>query len=153
MERTLVLIKPDGIQRGLVGVVTRRLEAKGLKLIGMKMMQLKEALVLEHYAHIADKPSFAGVKNFMQSTPVIVQCWEGVEAVEAVRIIVGITKARSAEAGSIRGDLAMSVQSNVVHASDSPEAALQEVSRFFEEGELFTYDNSEYLHVYSEDER
>lgn len=153
MERTLVLIKPDGIQRGLVGEVTRRLEAKALKLVGMKMMELKEALVLEHYAHIADKPFFEGVKNFMQSTPVIVQCWEGVEAVEAVRIIVGITKARSAEAGSIRGDLAMSVQSNVVHASDSLESAKAEVARFFNEDEIFDYDKSEYMYVYSDDER
>lgn len=153
MERTLVLIKPDGIQRGLVGEVTRRLEAKGLKLMGMKMMQLKEALVLEHYAHLVDKPFFEGVKHFMQSTPVIVQCWEGAEAVEAVRIIVGITKARAADAGSIRGDLAMSVQSNVVHASDSVESAQREVARFFNEEELFDYDKSEYLHVYSEEER
>ena len=149
----MVLIKPDGIQRGLVGEVTRRFEKKGLKLIGMKMMQLKEALVLEHYAHIVDKPFFGGVKSFMQSTPVIVQCWEGVEAVEAVRIIVGITKARAADAGSIRGDLAMSLQCNVVHASDTSENAQKEVARFFANDELFHYDKSEYLHVYSDDER
>lgn len=153
MERTLVLIKPDGIQRGLVGEVTKRFERKGLKLIGMKMMQLHEALVLEHYSHIVDKPFFGGVKSFMQSTPVIVQCWEGVEAVDAVRIIVGITKARAADAGSVRGDFAMSLQCNVVHASDTVENAKLEVSRFFKEDELFGYDKSEYLHVYSEDER
>jgi nucleoside-diphosphate kinase len=153
MERTLILIKPDGIQRGLVGEVTRRLESKGLKLIGMKMMHLDEAVILEHYAHIADKPFFAGVKKFMQSTPVIAQCWEGVEAVDAVRIIVGITKARAASAGSIRGDLAMSLQCNVVHASDSLETAKREVERFFDASELFDYDKSEYLHVYSEDEK
>ncbi len=153
MERTLVLIKPDAIQRGLVGEVTTRLERKGLKLVGSKMMQLREALVLEHYAHIAAKPFFAGVKSFMQSTPVIVQCWEGVEAVEAVRIIVGITKARAADAGSIRGDLAMSLQCNVVHASDTPENAEKEIERFFAAEEIFSYSKSEYEHVYSEDER
>jgi nucleoside-diphosphate kinase len=153
MERTLVLIKPDSIQRGLVGEITRRFERKGLKLVGMKMMHLDEAVVLEHYAHLADKPFFKSVKNFMQSTPVIAQCWEGVEAVNAVRIIVGITKARAADAGSIRGDLAMSFQCNVVHASDSVETAGREIKRFFKPADIFEYDKTEYEHVYSEDER
>ncbi len=152
MERTLVIIKPDGIQRGLIGEVTRRFERKGLKLLGIKMMTLEEALLKEHYEHIADKPFFSGISEFMQSSPVIVQCWEGVEAVHAVRLICGITKAREADAGTIRGDLAMSIQCNVVHASDSLETAQKEVPRFFEEEELFHYDKSEYLHVYSEDE-
>ncbi len=119
----------------------------------MKMMELKEAVVLEHYAHLKDKPFFAGIKKFMQSTPVIAQCWEGVEAVEAVRLIVGPTKARAADAGSIRGDLAMSFQCNVVHASDSLETAKREVKRFFGADEIFEYDKTEYMHVYSEDEK
>jgi len=153
MERTLVLIKPDGIQRGLVGEVTKRFERKGLKLVGMKMMTLKDAVVLEHYAHLVDKPFFEGVKKFMQSTPVIAQCWEGVEAVNAVRIIVGITKAREADAGSVRGDLSMGFQCNVVHASDSLETAKREVGRFFKKDELYDYDKTEYMHIYSEDEK
>lgn len=153
MERSLILIKPDGIQRGLVGEVTRRFEQKGLKLIGMKMMKLEEAVIREHYAHLADKPFFASIKNFMSSTPVIAQVWEGVEAVEAIRLIVGITKARAADAGSIRGDLAMGYQCNVVHASDSPETAKNEVKRFFKDDELFAYDKTEYLHIYDEEER
>lgn len=153
MEKTLVLIKPDGIQRGLIGEVTKRFEEKGLKLVGMKMMHLNEAVILEHYAHLINKPFFKGVKKFMQSTPVIAQCWEGVEAVEAVRLITGITKARAASAGSIRGDLAMSYQCNVIHASDSVETAKREVPRFFKKDELFDYDKTEYLHVYSEDEK
>ena len=153
MERTLVLIKPDAVQRGLIGEITRRLEQKGLRLVGMKMMHLNEAIILEHYAHLADRPFFKSVKEFMQSTPVIAQCWEGVEAVEAVRIITGITKSRAASAGSIRGDLAMSFQCNVVHASDSAETANREVGRFFKKVELFVYDKTEYLHVYSEDEK
>lgn len=153
MEKTLVLIKPDGVQRGLIGEVTKRFEGKGLKLVGMKMMRLSEAVILEHYAHLKDKPFFAGVKKFMQSTPVIAQCWEGVEAVEAVRLITGITKARAAEAGSIRGDLAMSYQCNVIHASDSPETAKREITRFFKKDELHDYDKTEYMHVYSEDEK
>jgi nucleoside-diphosphate kinase len=153
MERTLVLIKPDGIQRGLVGEVTRRFEQKGLKLIGMKMMKLGDAVVLEHYAHLVDKPFFKGVKEFMQSTPVIAQCWEGVGVVNAVRILVGITKAREADAGSIRGDLSMGFQCNVVHASDTLENAKREVDRFFKKDEIYNYDKTEYMHVYTEDEK
>lgn len=153
MEKTLVLIKPDAIQRGLVGEITQRFEKKGLKLVGMKMMRLDDALLREHYSHIADKPFFPGISNFMQSSPVLAQVWEGLEVVEAVRILCGITKAREADAGSIRGDLAMSIQSNVVHASDSIENAREEVKRFFNQEELFNYDKAEYLHVYAEDER
>lgn len=152
-EKTLVLIKPDGIQRGLVGDVMARFEKKGLKVIGMKMMSLDEAVLRDHYAHIADKPFFPGVSRFMQSSPVIAVCLEGLEVVQAVRILCGITKAREAEAGSIRGDLAMSVACNVVHASDSVETAQKEVARFFKPDELFDYDKTEFVHVYTEDER
>lgn len=152
-ERTLVLIKPDAIQRGLFGEIVGRFEKKGLKMVGCKMMTLDEALLREHYAHLADKPFFGGLAKFMQSTPVIAMCWEGLEVVNAVRLLCGITKARDAEAGSIRGDLAMSVACNVVHASDSVENAEKEVARFFKKDELFGYDKSEYMHVYADDER
>jgi nucleoside-diphosphate kinase len=152
-EKTLILIKPDAIQRGLVGRITQRFETKGLKLVGLKMMALDEAVLREHYAHIADKPFFPGVAKFMQSTPVIVMCFEGLDVVETVRRITGITKAREAEAGSIRGDFAMSVSCNVVHASDSVDNAEVEVKRFFNSDELHGYDKSEYLHVYGDDER
>lgn len=152
-ERTLVLIKPDAIQRGLLGQITTRFETKGLKMVGCKMMSLDEAVLREHYAHIADKPFFPGISKFMQSTPVIVMCWEGLDVVDTVRRITGITKAREAEAGSIRGDFAMSVGCNVIHASDSLENAQAEVKRFFKTDEIYNYDKSEYLHVYSEDER
>jgi nucleoside-diphosphate kinase len=152
MERTLVLIKPDAIQRGLVGDITQRFERKGLKLVAMKMMTLDEAVLREHYAHIADKPFFPGVSQFMRSTPIVAMCWEGVEVIETVRRITGITKAREAEAGSIRGDFAMSVSCNVIHASDSIDNAKAEVKRFFKTDETFDYDKSEYMHVYAEDE-
>jgi nucleoside-diphosphate kinase len=152
-EKTLVLVKPDGVQRGLIGEVVSRFERKGLKLIGMKMMSLDEALLREHYAHIADKPFFSGVSKFMRSSPVIAMCWEGLEVVSAVRLLCGITKARAAEAGSIRGDFAMSVACNVVHASDSVETAMKEVPRFFRADELFEYPKGEYEHVYAEEER
>lgn len=152
-ERTLILIKPDGIQRGLVGKIVERFERKGLKLVAMKMMSLDEAVLREHYAHIADKPFFPGVSNFMQSSPVVAMCVEGLQVVDAVRKITGITKAREAEAGSIRGDFAMSVSCNVIHASDSVESAEAEVKRFFKPDEIFSYDKGEYLHVYGDDER
>ncbi len=152
MERTLILVKPDAIQRGLFGEIITRFEKKGLKIVGMKMMSLDEAVLREHYAHIADKPFFPGVAKFMQSTPVIAVCLEGLEVVSAVRKITGITKAREAEAGSIRGDFAMSVSCNVLHASDSVESAQAEVKRFFKADEIYEYSKSEYLHVYSEDE-
>lgn len=153
MEKTLVLIKPDGVQRGLIGEVIRRFEQKGLKLIGVKMMSLDEAILREHYAHIAEKPFYPGVEQFMKSTPVIAMCWEGAEAVETVRLLSGITKARAAAPGTIRGDLAMSVACNVVHASDTPATAAAEVKRFFKPDELFSYDKTEYLHVYLDEER
>lgn len=153
MERTLVLIKPDGIQRGWVGEVIKRFEQKGLKLIGVKMMTLDEAVLRAHYVHIAEKPFYPGVEKFMKSTPVVAMCWEGLDAVETIRLLCGITKARQAAPGTIRGDLAMSVACNVVHASDSLDAAEKEVKRFFKSDELFKYDKTEYLHVYLEDER
>lgn len=152
-EKTLILIKPDGVQRGLVGEVIGRFERKGLKLVGLKMMRLHEAILREHYAHIADKPFFPGVSKFMQSSPVIAMCFEGLEVVAAVRILCGITKARAADSGSIRGDFAMSVACNVVHASDTVETAMKEVPRFFLADELYEYDKSEFEHVYGEDER
>lgn len=153
MERTLVLIKPDGIQRGLVGEIISRFERKGLKMVGCKMMALDEAILREHYAHIADKPFFPGVANFMKSSPVLAMCWEGLEAVEAVRLITGVTKGRVADAGTIRGDLAMSVSCNVIHTSDSVENAVKEVARFFNPDDLYDYKKGEYEHVYNEEER
>jgi nucleoside-diphosphate kinase len=152
-EKSLVLIKPDGVQRGLIGEAILRFERKGLKLVGLKMMTLDEAILREHYAHIADKPFFPGVSEFMRSSPVVAMCWEGLEVVQAVRLLCGITKARAAEAGSIRGDFAMSVACNVIHASDSVETAMKEVPRFFKADEIYDYAKSEYEHVYVEDEK
>ncbi|MFT7184559.1 MAG: nucleoside-diphosphate kinase [Oceanicoccus sp.] len=153
MERTLVLLKPDAIQRGLVGDITTRFEKKGLKLVGLKMMGLDEAVLREHYAHIADKPFFPGVAQFMKSSPVVAMCWEGYKAVDAVRLITGITNAREADAGTIRGDLAMSISCNVIHASDTVENAVKEVARFFNPDQIFDYSKSEWEHVYNDEER
>ena len=152
MERTLILIKPDAIGRALVGKIITRFEEKGLKLVGIKFLRLTDALLNEHYSHLADKPFFGGTKRFMQTTPVIAICIEGLECVETVRRLCGITKAREAAPGTIRGDWAMSVQANLVHASDSIETANKEVARFFSNDELFEYESALTSAVYSEDE-
>src|SRR5689334_13477006 len=152
MERTLVLIKPDAVQRGLVGRILARFEDKGLKIVGMKFMKLTDALLNEHYSHLVDKPFFPGIKRFMTLTPVVAVCVEGLDAVGTVRRLCGITKAREAAPGTIRGDWAMSVQANLVHASDSLETAKAEVARFFNDGEFFEYDSALTQTIYSEDE-
>ena len=153
MEKTLVLIKPDWIQRGLVWEIISRFERKWLKLIACKMIKLSEALLKEHYIHISDKPFFPWISSFMQSSPVIAMVWEWLEAISTIRKICWITKAREADMWTIRWDLAMSMQCNVVHASEDFEVAKQEIERFFDKKEFFDYDKWEYLHVYSEDER
>ncbi|HKS40992.1 MAG TPA: nucleoside-diphosphate kinase [Blastocatellia bacterium] len=152
MERTLILIKPDAIQRGLIGRVITRFEEKGLKIAGIKFLNLTDELLNEHYSHLADKPFFGGTKRFMQQTPVVALCLEGLDAVETVRTLCGVTKARAAAPGTIRGDFGMSIQANLVHASDSLETAGKEVARFFSDSELFEYDSALTRSIYSEDE-
>lgn len=152
MERTLVLIKPDAIQRALIGKIITRFEEKGLRLVGIKFVKLSDSLLKEHYSHHADKPYFGGIRRFMQSTPVVAICLEGLDSVETVRRLCGITKSREAAAGTIRGDWAMSIQANLVHASDSVETAGKEVPRFFDVSELFEYQSALTSAVYSEDE-
>ena len=152
MERTLILIKPDAIQRGLIGRIITRFEEKGLKIAGVKFLKLTDAILSEHYSHLADKPFFGGIKRFMQSTPVIAICLEGLDCVDTVRSLCGITKSREATPGTIRGDLAMSIQANLVHASDSRDTASKEVPRFFDDSELFEYDSALTSTIYSPDE-
>lgn len=151
-EKTVLIVKPDGVQRGLIGEVLKRLEMKGLKIVGLKMMTLDEKKLREHYAHHVEKPFYSGLEKFMKSSPVVVVCAEGKGAVNAVRLIAGVTNAADADGGTIRGDLAMGM-CNVVHCSDSIETAKAEVKRFFDDKEIFDYDKSEYMHVYMEDER
>lgn len=152
-EKSLIIIKPDAIQRNLVGEIIGRFERKGLKINGIKMMALEDAMLEAHYAHIADKPFFSGIKDFMKSSPVIVMALSGIGAVSAIRTIVGPTKAFEAPAGTIRGDLAMSIQSNVVHASEDVEAGKLEVGRFFGEEELFSYSKIDQGLVYSDTQK
>jgi len=150
-ELSLIIIKPDAIQRGLLGEIIGRFERKGLKLVGMKMIQLEDALLEAHYAHIADKPFFAGIKNFMKSSPVVVAALSGINTVSATRLLVGPTKAYEADAGSIRGDLSISGQSNVVHASDSVENGKLEVERFFAKDEIFDYEKADFAYIYADE--
>ena len=153
MERTLVLIKPDALARGLVGEVTTRLERKGLLLVGCKMMRLDHDVLAEHYAHLVDKPFYPRIVEFMSSLPVVAQCWEGVDAVRVVREMTGVTNSREATPGTIRGDLGMSLQCNVVHTSEDIDVAASEVGRFFAPGELHGYEPPSLSVVYAADER
>lgn len=152
MEKTLVLLKPCTLQRGLVGEVTRRFEQKGLRLAGMKMMWMTDELLSEHYAHLAAKPFFQRVKDSMRAAPVIACCYEGVDAIAAVRALAGPTNGRLAAPGTIRGDLSMSFQENIVHASDSPETAAVEIARFFRPEEIFDYRQCTFDYLYANDE-
>jgi len=154
MERTLVILKPDALQRGLVGSIIQRFEVKGLKLVAMRMRALNPDILDQHYAHHVGKPFFPGLKMYMSSAPCIAMIWQGLDAVDTVRKLCGITKARDAEAGSIRGDFAMSQQMNLVHASDSVESSKKEIGLFFSDKEEIVdwqWDMSHLL--YSDDER
>ena len=153
LEKTLVIIKPDAMQRNLFGEIVTRLEKKGMRIMGIKMIELEDILLDDHYAHHKDKPFFDGLKKYMKSSPVVVLALEGIEAVDAIRLLVGPTKGRSADAGSIRGDMSMSSQTNLVHASDSPENAEIEVKRFFKDEELFNYRKIDFDFVYGDEER
>jgi nucleoside-diphosphate kinase len=151
-EQSVVLVKPDGLQRGLVGEIISRFERKGLKLVALKMITLSDAHIEEWYSHHVDKPFFPQLKAFMQTAPVVAMLWEGVECVDAVRGLTGITKARAAEAGSIRGDYAMSQQLNLIHASDSAENGKRERDIIFEPTDIFSYERNIEVLVYSEEE-
>ena len=153
MERTLIIAKPDAVQRGLIGEIISRLERKGLKLIGIKMAGLDETLLRTHYAEHVEKAFYTGLESFMKSSPVVLMAWEGYQCVDSVRNIVGATNPRQADAGTIRGDLAIGTGRNLIHASDSKQSGEAEVANFFSDEELFDYDKSEYAHIYEETER
>lgn len=153
MEKTLIIAKPDAVQRGMVGEIIRRLENKGLKLIGIKMISLRSELLQKHYSEHLDKPFYEDLEKFMKASPVVVMAWEGYECVNSVRLLVGDTNPRKAEAGTIRGDLSIGTGRNLIHASDSAKTGAAEVARFFNKDEIFLYDKSEYLHIYESHER
>ncbi|MCC8119310.1 MAG: nucleoside-diphosphate kinase [Bacteroidales bacterium] len=153
MEKTLIILKPSCVQRALVGQVINRFQRKGLTIAGMKMMQLDEQILREHYAHLVDKPFFPSLLRSMMATPVIVMCLVGKEVVSVVRAMVGATNSRVAAPGTIRGDYGMSGQENIVHASDSPENGDIEVARFFKPDEIFTYQPITTPAIYNDQER
>ncbi len=130
-ERTLVLVKPDGVQRGLVGEVVTRLEKRGLQLVGMKLMQVDDALARQHYGEHVDRPFFGGLVSFITSSPVVAMVWEANNAVSIVRNTLGETNPVNSPAGTIRGDFGIDIGRNLVHGSDSPESAEREVNLFF----------------------
>jgi nucleoside-diphosphate kinase len=136
-ETTLILFKPDCVQKRLNGEVLKRFEAEGFTVRGLKMMTLSDAVLREHYAHVADKPFFPDIVKFMQSSPVVALALAGENIIGRVRDLLGPTDSTAAPKGTIRGDFGESKMVNVCHASDSPEAAEAELKRFFDEGEVF----------------
>lgn len=152
MEQTLVILKPSAVIRGLMGEVISRFEKKGLIIAGMKMVQLDDKILAEHYAHLVERPFFPLLKKSMMASPVVVMCVRGVDAVAVVRAMTGATNSRKAEPGTIRGDYSMSGQQNIVHASDSVENAEIELARFFDKSEIFYFKPAMLEYLYAEDE-
>ena len=142
MEKTLVLVKPDGVQRSLIGEIISRLERRGLKLVAMKLMQVDDALARRHYGEHEGKPFFPELVSFITSAPVVAMVWEAENAVEVVRNTMGQTSPATSPMGTIRGDLALDIGRNLVHGSDSPESAVREIGLFFEPGEILEYGRS-----------
>lgn len=139
MERTLIILKPETVQRGLIGAVITRFEQRGLKLVGLKMIAISPELAAKHYSIHQGKPFYEGLVTHITSSPVIVGVVEGPKAISVVRTTVGATNAAEATPGSIRGDFALEIGYNIVHASDGPETAVREVALFFDEAELVSY--------------
>ncbi len=139
MEKSLVLIKPDAMQRGLAGTIISRLEGQGLKRIALKMLHMDKTLAKRHYAIHAEKPFFEDLVNYITSTPIIAIVFEGDEAVEVIRKAMGATDPAKAEPGTIRADFGLDIQRNAVHGSDSIETAATEIKLFFKENEIFNY--------------
>ena len=136
MERTLILVKPDAVQRGLIGEVLGRLEARGLRIVGLRLMHVDEALARRHYAEHDGKPFFAGLVDYITSSPLVAAVLEGPDAIAAARQTMGATRPTEAAPGTIRGDLALEVGRNLVHGSDGPESAAREIALFFGEEPL-----------------
>lgn len=153
MEQTVVLVKPDGVQRGLIGKIISRFEDKGFRLAAMKMISLNDAILDEWYVHHKDRSFFPDLKRYMMSYPIVAMLWEGVDAAATVRTMIGITKAREAAPGTIRGDFAMSQQYNLIHASESTEAAEKESALIFTNSEIFDWEKIDTPHIYADEER
>ncbi|MEZ6049482.1 MAG: nucleoside-diphosphate kinase [Planctomycetaceae bacterium] len=140
LERTLLLVKPDGVQRKLIGTIISRFEAKGLKIVGLKMLQVTPELSRQHYAEHVEKPFYPLLEEFITAAPVVAIAAQGVDAISVARTMMGSTNGREAAPGTIRGDYSQSRQMNLVHGSDSPEAAKRELAIYFKQEELIDYD-------------
>ncbi|HLR65104.1 MAG TPA: nucleoside-diphosphate kinase [Pseudogracilibacillus sp.] len=148
MQKTFIMVKPDGVQRQLIGEVVQRFEAKGFKLVGAKLMQVSEALAEEHYGEHKERPFFGELVDFITSGPVFAMVWEGEEVISVSRNMIGATNPQEANPGSIRGDFAVTVAKNIIHGSDSPESAEREIGLFFKEEELVDYDQTANKWIY-----
>ncbi len=153
MQRSAVLVKPDGLQRGLIGEIISRFERKGLKLVALKMVQMSDAQLSDWYVEHKDKSFFKDLKSFMGSMPIVAMAWEGVDAIATIRKLVGTTSGREAEAGSIRGDYSMSQQLNLIHASSSVGDADREIKIVFSEDEMCDYKSVQEEVIYADFER
>ncbi len=138
-QRTLVLLKPDTIQKSLIGAILTRFEQKGLKVVGLKMMTMSQALIEEHYDFLMDKPFFPKIVGYMSAGPIVALALEGTDVVKTVRSLCGATNPADALPGTIRGDFAKNIDNNIIHSSDSDETAAKELARFFKESELLNY--------------
>ncbi|KAM7372156.1 hypothetical protein PAMP_009349 [Pampus punctatissimus] len=139
-EQTLIAVKPDGVQRRLVGQIIRRFEQRGFKLVGLKMLQVSEDLLSQHYSELRMKPFYPSLLHYMTSGPVVVMVWEGPNVVQTSRVMVGHTNPAEAQAGTVRGDFSIHVSRNVVHASDSLEGARREIQLWFQGKELLNWE-------------
>lgn len=153
MEKSVILVKPDGLQRGLVGEIIHRFERKGLRLAAIKMVSLSDAILDEWYSHHKDKAFFPKLKAYMKSYPVVAMLWEGAQAIATVRKMVGVTRAREADSGTIRGDFAMSQQYNLIHASENLDVARKEEALIFDPSEIFSWEKRDYHDIYLDEEK
>jgi len=148
VEKTFLMVKPDGVQRNLVGEIITRFEQKGFKLVGAKLMQISEDLAKEHYGEHKERPFFNDLVNFITSGPVFAMVWEGENVIKTARKMMGETNPADAAPGTIRGDYGLTIDKNVIHGSDAPESAEREINLFFDEAQLLSYTKQDHEWIY-----
>ncbi len=148
MQKSFIMVKPDGVQRGIVGEVVQRFENKGFKLVGAKLMNVSTELAETHYGEHKERPFFGELVDFITSGPVFAMVWEGENVISTSRLMIGETNPAEATPGSIRGDFAVTVGKNIIHGSDSPESAEKEINLFFNESELTSYEKQDNAWIY-----
>ena len=148
MEKTFIMVKPDGVQRGLIGEIVNRFEQKGFSLVGAKLMQISQELAENHYGEHKERPFFGELVDFITSGPVFAMVWEGENVIKTSRLMIGATNPQVANPGSIRGDYAITVGKNIIHGSDSAESAEREINLFFNESELVNYEKQDKTWIY-----